>query len=160
MTPAGAWEPLDGLAGTDPCRVGSMQDCGWSVPQKNLRKKRLRAARMQRWAWTRRPSTLKVTSEKAWPLIKRFRKSNDIDLKDSSRLLIVLSSWFFYIFKKEQKLGFSQGVLAKKKKWFPSFDWFCWTTRGWSYGLLLFLKKENIFFRGENLKLSSFEASC
>lgn len=46
---------------------------GGSGPQKNFLKKRLRAARMQRCAWTRRPSTLKVTSLKACPLISRFR---------------------------------------------------------------------------------------
>lgn len=55
--------------GSDPDPVGE------SVPpeQKNFLKKRLRAARMQRWAWTILPSTLKVTSLKACPLISRFR---------------------------------------------------------------------------------------
>lgn len=46
---------------------------GGSGPQKNFLKKRLLAAKMHRWACTNRPSTLKVTSLKAWPLMSRFR---------------------------------------------------------------------------------------
>jgi hypothetical protein len=56
----------------DPGDTGSSPD-GGSGPQKNFRKKRLRAARMHLCAWTRRPSTLKVTSLKAWPLMRRLR---------------------------------------------------------------------------------------
>ncbi|RRT49849.1 hypothetical protein B296_00014849 [Ensete ventricosum] len=44
-----------------------------SMPQKNLRNKRLQAARMQWWACMNRPSTLKVTSLKTRPLMRKLR---------------------------------------------------------------------------------------
>ena len=69
MTPGLEGEVATGLT-REP--AGSSPD-GCSGPQKNFLKKRLRAARMQRWAWTKRPSTLKVTSLKAWPLMRRFK---------------------------------------------------------------------------------------
>ena len=53
-------------------QTGSNPD-GGSGPQKNFLKKRLLAAKIHLWAWTKRPSTLKVTSEKAWPLMRRLR---------------------------------------------------------------------------------------